>query len=186
MFVFLPFPLSCLAFCLFYRVRFCFELHRVNKKRGFHRSIIFAEPSFYRKPDLILDLKSSFYLVCIEIKFFELKSRAKYLIQTIVFFWNRTLWEVQFLFFGSFFAGIEKVFILGGRPCAWGFEILLIFSNFVRSFLKSLGNSRNNSYLPCLFLIINLRFTCGDRKLWSNVKKSQYDHDVCKILFCFL
>ena len=32
---------------------------------------------------------------------------------------------------------------------------------------------RINLFIPCLLLIITLRFTCGERKIWSNIKKSQ-------------
>ena len=27
--------------------------------------------------------------------------------------------------------------------------------------------------LPCLLLMMTLRFTCGGKKIWSNIKKSQ-------------
>ena len=32
---------------------------------------------------------------------------------------------------------------------------------------------KTNLLIPCLLLIITLRFTCGERKIWSNIKKSQ-------------
>ena len=32
---------------------------------------------------------------------------------------------------------------------------------------------RKNSYVPCLLLIVTLRFICGKRKIWSNIKMSQ-------------
>ena len=35
--------------------------------------------------------------------------------------------------------------------------------------LKSCGNS----YIPCLSLVITIRFTCGDTKILSNIKMSQ-------------
>ena len=39
--------------------------------------------------------------------------------------------------------------------------------------LKSFDNSWGNSYAPCLLLIITVCFTCGEKKIWSNIKKSQ-------------
>ena len=31
----------------------------------------------------------------------------------------------------------------------------------------------DNSHMPCLSLIITLCATCGERKIWSNIKKPQ-------------
>ena len=39
--------------------------------------------------------------------------------------------------------------------------------------LKLFGISWDNSYIPYLLLIIKPCFTCGDRKIWSNIKKYQ-------------
>ena len=36
---------------------------------------------------------------------------------------------------------------------------------WLRFFKNSFGNSWGNSYLPCLFLLITLHFTCGERKI---------------------
>ena len=30
-----------------------------------------------------------------------------------------------------------------------------------------------NLFIPCLLLIVTLRFTCGETKIWSNFQKSQ-------------
>ena len=35
------------------------------------------------------------------------------------------------------------------------------------------GNLWGNLYIPCLLLIITIRFTCGDTKILSNIKMSQ-------------
>ena len=32
---------------------------------------------------------------------------------------------------------------------------------------------RINLFTPCFLLIITFHFTCGKRKIWSNIKKSQ-------------
>ena len=50
-------------------------------------------------------------------------------------------------------------------------KIFVIFPNFLS--LKSSVNSTGNSYIPCLLLIIKLRLTCGETKIWSDIKKSQ-------------
>ena len=39
--------------------------------------------------------------------------------------------------------------------------------------LQSFGNSWDNSYIPCLLLIITTRFICGDQNILSNIKMSQ-------------
>ena len=39
--------------------------------------------------------------------------------------------------------------------------------------LKSFGNFWGSLYIPCLVLIITIRFTCGDTKILSNIKMSQ-------------
>ena len=39
--------------------------------------------------------------------------------------------------------------------------------------LKSFCNSWGNLYILCLLLMITLLFTCGERKHWSNIKRSQ-------------
>ena len=46
------------------------------------------------------------------------------------------------------------------------------FSDFSLS-LKSFGNSWGNSYTSCLLLIIALRFTCGERKIWWYLPNSR-------------
>ena len=38
--------------------------------------------------------------------------------------------------------------------------------------LKSFSNSWGNSYIQCLLLIITIHFTCGDKKILSNLKKT--------------
>ena len=50
-------------------------------------------------------------------------------------------------------------------------NILSIFEIFQS--LKPFGNSWDNSYIPCLLLIITLGFTCGERKICSTIKKCQ-------------
>ena len=50
----------------------------------------------------------------------------------------------------------------------WSFEI---FPKILS--LKWFSNSWGNSYIPCFLLIIMLSFICGERKIWSNIKKSQ-------------
>ena len=49
---------------------------------------------------------------------------------------------------------------------------LLVYTMFITKNCTSL-NSRGYSYIPCLLRKIAPRFTCGRRKIWSNIKKSQ-------------
>ena len=59
------------------------------------------------------------------------------------------------------------------------FEVFLIFPNFLKMLsFKSFGNSWSNSYIPCLLLINMHRFTCGERKIWSNIKSVKYYNNV--------
>ena len=53
----------------------------------------------------------------------------------------------------------------------WDFPDISFFSK-IQS-LKSLDNFWGNLYIPCFLLIIAFRFTCGERKIWQNIKKSQ-------------
>ena len=55
---------------------------------------------------------------------------------------------------------------LGVRIIYGGLDTFLIFP-------KSFGDSFGNSCIPCLQVIIVHRFTCGERKIWLNIKKSQ-------------
>ena len=62
--------------------------------------------------------------------------------------------------FWQFLASIEKIYILALR--------LALYYHSSKLYLKSFGKS----YTP-LLLIIALRFNCGERKIWQNIKKSQ-------------
>ena len=89
-----------------------------------------------------------------------LQSWSKYWRQALVFMWNSLPSEkfnfyFSLLFFFLFyfvFASIDKIFILAGRL---GYFLSL----------ETFGKSWGNSYIPCLLLIITLRFTCGERKI---------------------
>ena len=54
-------------------------------------------------------------------------------------------------------------------------EFLILVTHAERPYYihKSFGNSWGNSYIPCLQVIITYRFTCGERKICQNIKKSQ-------------
>ena len=87
--------------------------------------------------------------------------------------------KLHFLFFYSIFqeflTSIKKILILaGGQDRQFiilaSFEIILIFPNLN---LTLFVNSWGNSYIPYFLLIIALRFTCGERKIWWDIKKSQ-------------
>ena len=88
-------------------------------------------------------------------------------------------WKVQFLFLRSLllvltkFSFWEEDLALG--LILWIFDVFLIFSIFLKSsvLIKSSGNSWGNLHIPCLLIMITLRFTGGERKIWQNIRKSQ-------------
>ena len=74
-----------------------------------------------------------------------------------------------------------------GRGCGvmvqWRFSWYFLFPKILS--FNSLGNSWGNT---SLLLIGTLRFTCGEKKIWSAIKNFQkiMNMIVCKIFFCFL
>ena len=90
---------------------------------------------------------------------YRLQSFTKHLRQTLVLMWNSEIQESFNFYFSAVFASINKIF-----------GIFFTFPNFLRS---SLRKSQGNSFIPCLLLITLLRFTCGKRKIWENIKKRQ-------------
>ena len=92
-----------------------------------------------------------------DINVWYLQSWPEYMRQTLVWMWN----------------SIDKGFILIGRlGTRLKFYEDLRTSQYFLS-LKSLGNSWGSSCIPCLLLIITIRFTCGKRKISWNNKNSQ-------------
>ena len=76
--------------------------------------------------------------------------------------------KLYFLFFSKFLL-LSKIFEIRGKTghwviILWSFEIFLILPNFFN--LKSFSKLWGNSYIPCLLLMITLRFTCGEKKIW--------------------
>ena len=70
-----------------------------------------------------------------------------------------------------FFSTNVKVWSAGYSPSdASILRNYLKFPNILT--LKSFGNSCGNSYIHFLVIIIQFRFTCGEKKLCLNVKKS--------------
>ena len=72
--------------------------------------------------------------------------------------------------------------------------MFLLFSNFLSP--NSSDNLWGNSYIPCLLLIITLRFTCGEKKVYKfavtnyEIASKCYNHDCiwwpiikCKIIY---
>ena len=56
----------------------------------------------------------------------------------------------------------------------WGLDNVLIIFKFPKILsLKLFGDSWGNSCIPCLYVIIVYRFTCGERRIWWNIEKSQ-------------
>ena len=96
---------------------------------------------------------------------------TKYLRQTLVLCVIGHCGKSSISIFQEFFASIEKWLFWEDDGAldnnSISFEIFLILPNY--SFCNSFGSS----YIPCLLLIITFRFTCGERKIWPNMKKSQ-------------
>ena len=44
--------------------------------------------------------------------------------------------------------------------------------------VKSFGNSCGNLHIPYLWVITAHRFTCGERKIWSNIRVSKYYENI--------
>ena len=82
--------------------------------------------------------------------------------------------QVQFLLY-------RKLLLVLTKCSFWEEEWVLVYNPMkfydfpdIYTFLKSLRlKSFSNSYIPCLLLRIRLYFTCGIKKIWSNIKKSQ-------------
>ena len=78
--------------------------------------------------------------------------------------------------FREIFVSTDKILISGGGTehqaiILWRFEIFLIFSNFLRSLVLSQSASREANVYTRLLLIILLRFSCGETKICSTIKK---------------
>ena len=98
---------------------------------------------------------------------------------------QRNTGKVQFLFLRRFLQTVRQQLSNNSMKC-WNFPDICEFPKILC--LESFGNSYSNSYIPCLLLIIALRFTCGESKICGNIKISQniMTMIVCKIFFCFL
>ena len=83
---------------------------------------------------------------------------------------------------GLFFGAVAG---LGLRFC-WGRALARVVSVDLAKFLRtpvSIEHLRTTC-IPCLLVIITLRFTCGEGKIWSNIKK--YQNIMIKCLQNFL
>ena len=105
---------------------------------------------------------------------FQIQLLTKYMRQTLAFMWNREIRKFQFLFFSSFLLVSRKSLFwdedwtLGYNSREfWDFPDLSKFPKILS--LKLFGNS----YILSLLVIIALRFTCGESKIWEDIKMSQ-------------
>ena len=112
-------------------------------------------------------------------------SWPQYLRLALVFVWSSALQESLISVFEEFFDNIGRIFILEGGGGAghgalilWGLDTFLIFLICLISKLLSF-KLLGNSYILCLKIyyvwkgIIAHRFTCGERNIRWNIKKSQ-------------
>ena len=68
---------------------------------------------------------------------------------------------------GSSFQGIDKILILGGMTEPWAIIVWNLDLSDIPWFPKILSiKSLGKLYMLFLLLIITLRFTCGERKVW--------------------
>ena len=111
-------------------------------------------------------------------------NRGKDIWDTLVFVLNGAMRQGFNFYFWAVFCWYQNVlmhfgfFLRGDWPLGyivlWGFEIFLIFSNFLCLFFSCMctkarpvfGNLWSSLHIPCLLLIITLRFTCGEKKIW--------------------
>ena len=79
---------------------------------------------------------------------------------------ERTAGKVQCPFFMSFWLVLKK-FSFWQEDCAllYNSSKLWNFPNFLRKILRS-WVVRQLLRIPCLLIILTLRFTCGERKIW--------------------
>ena len=74
-------------------------------------------------------------------------------------------WKNPISSFQEIFTSIDKIFYFGRKTWEENF--------WEENFFILGGNPWDNSKISYLFLIITLRFTCGERKIWSNIENSQ-------------
>ena len=107
----------------------------------------------------------------------------KYFGQTVIFLWGSALREAFNFDFSGIFYQCWQNFDFGGgtgrrAAIVWSFEISWYF--LISEGPGSFGKLWYNWYVlclswnvPCLLLIITIRFTCGDTKTLSNIKMSK-------------
>ena len=98
----------------------------------------------------------------------------------LLFLDTRLLVLTKFLFF-------QGAWVLGSHSMKFRHFLNIYYFPKILS-LKSFGNSRCNSWMPCLCVTIAHPFTCSQRLIWQNIKKSQNIMNliVWKFFFCFL
>ena len=109
--------------------------------------------------------------------------------QTLVFMWNSAMRQGFISTCQQFSASIKGFWVWGGDR-RWviillSFEIFLIFPNFLTS-IKSFENSWGNSYIPCLLLLILLRFTCGVKIKSGKVSKKSQSFMSMIVVYLFM
>ena len=91
---------------------------------------------------------------------------------------QHTTEKVQFLFFSRFLLMLAGFLFRSGRTgrqaiILGSFEISLIFPNFLRFQILICLTTCEATLYTSLLVIVTLRFTCGEREIWSIIKKSQ-------------
>ena len=106
---------------------------------------------------------------CLDLQLFP-----RVLRQTLVFMWNRALWEkFRFLFFRRFLLMLAGLSFLGGNKrwviiLVWSSEVFVVFPNFIRYLILSRRNRREETHI--LNFITN---NYASFHLWWNEKYHQ-------------
>ena len=103
---------------------------------------------------------------------------SQYIWDKLKFVKERTTGKVQFRILRSFLVVLTKFSFWGGANEHWAiilrsFEIFVIFPNFLGSKSQVVRHLMRQLVDISLLLIITLRLTCADRKIYSLIKKSQ-------------
>ena len=73
----------------------------------------------------------------------------------------------------TLFIGLCLWVFWGNSQLRRGYNIFAVLTSYKMLILNLFRNSWGDSYKPSLLLIITLSFTCGEIKIWSNIRKSQ-------------
>ena len=124
--------------------------------------------------DLLLVFSRIFYSFLVSVRWLwhEMIKFAKY---PEIAIWCCNTGNFYFLYFSGFLVASSKVlFWEGGWALGYNSVELWDFPDLRSLSLKSFGNSWDISYIPCLLIIIALRFSCGENKKVSKYYENEW------------